>query len=151
MIIIEPHNIKSRTVNKSDIPRVKEDAQKMLDLLFDPKYEKQPERLKIGLALAHCQATNKDPLKFFVMRDGTVIVNPEIIDHTNTTVDSKEGCLSYPDKDDIIVQRWNKCIVSFDIIYKDIFIHMNEQSIKGITSKIYQHELQHMNGSNIYQ
>lgn len=151
MIIIKSHNTKSRNVHHKDINRIKNDSTEMLKLLLNPRWEIQPNnRTKKGLSIVHCQITNKDPLRFFVLRDGTVILNPCIHKHTKTTIDSLEGCLSFPENGGIIVQRWNKIQVTFDIIYKDILIPQRD-NLNGQTARIFQHEIDHMDGKNIYE
>jgi len=150
MFIIQNHHVKSREVTPEDIERVKTDAKIMHELLFKPEYQVKPERIKLGLAIVHSQITDIDPLRFFVMRDGTVIINPRIDKHTRTTVDSSEGCLTFPDKQDIIVQRWNKCMVSFQIIYQDKLLVHTAQNVESVGAKIFQHEIEHMDGVNIY-
>lgn len=115
MIIIEPHNIISREVTKDDIARIKEDAPQMFNLIYSPKYIVDPKRIKTGLALGHSQITKDDPLRFFVMRDGSV------------------------------------CTVKFSLIHNDSIIHAPEQKLSGQASQMFQHEIEHMEGKNIYE
>ena len=101
-----------------------------------------------GLAVAHPQITDNDPLRFFVMKTGEIIVNPVITRHTRHTVDSKEGCLTFPDEHDVIVQRYNKCEVEYEDINN--LGEKIKESLSGIKSKIFQHEIDHFDCKYIY-
>ena len=115
-----------------------------------------------ALAIAHSQINEKDPLRFFVTRDMQIIVNPVIVNHTKHFVDSEEGCLSYPKKDQIIVQRWNKCEVEYNIVLDDeskdktkdkVAVKLSErlkENFGSKTAKVFQHEIDHMNSIFIY-
>lgn len=108
---------------------------------------KKPHGKKKGAhALAHCQVIDNDPLRFFVTREGDIYINPIIKKHTKVTVDSLEGCMFYPDNNDIIVQRYHKC----DVIYYDKDWNEINYTISGRLSKIFQHELNHFEGKTIY-
>lgn len=148
---VEPHDKISREVKDSDIKKVVEECSVMHDLCYIQR------GLSNGAyAIAHPQIDDKDPMRFFVLRDsGKIIINPKIIRHTKHTVDSLEGCLSYPYKERINVQRWNKVEVEYFTLSpgdKDdeiIMIDMKE-SLNGRDAKIYQHEIDHLDGKYIY-
>lgn len=147
---VEPHNKPARFVTHDDLDRVLKDAQAMLDMCYQGRgvYEEAE-------ALAHTQIESEDPLRFFVVRNGAVIINPVIIDHTQTPVDSVEGCLSFPEEPKKRVLRFNKIDVRMSVLSKDEegnpFISSERvEKFSGPDSKMFQHEIGHLNGSNIY-
>ncbi len=150
MKIIAPHRIKSREVVESDLTRVILAAEIMHSLCHEPH-----GIYKGGLAVAHQQITDKDPLCFFVTRLNEIYINPVIVRHTKMPVDSKEGCLSFENREQAIVQRWNKCqIESKYILWSDkekeyLFTDIKLKAI-GELSKVFQHEIDHFDCKYIY-
>lgn len=149
---VDPHNKVSREVKERDLERVKKDAQDMFNLCFIGR-----GRYQSGFAVAHSQINKKDPLRFFVDINANVIINPVILNHTKTTVDSEEACLSFPEKGKIIVQRYNRLEVEFT--YLDDKGKMYDESgkeyrqritIGGKEARIWQHEVDHLNAKYIY-
>lgn len=144
---VEPHKKKSREVKEKDLKRVIDDAHIMYNLCYT-----QRGIYPGGFAVAHPQITKKDPLRFFVTKDKQVIINPKIIRHTQVTVDSVEGCLSYPLLPMRTVQRWNKCEVEYHTLTPEGEISDRLTiNLSGKDSKIYQHELDHLDGKYIYE
>ena len=142
MIIIAPHKKKSRTCKKRDLKRIERDSPEMAALCY------QKIGLYMGgLAVAHCQVTEKDPLRFFVTKEGDVFINPRIIHHTNDTVDSVEGCMSFADREEITVQRYNKVHIQYD---NTDFKEKQELNTGGKLAKVIQHEIEHFDGKYIY-
>jgi peptide deformylase len=108
---------------------------------------KQPlGRKSGGLALAHCQVDQDDPLRFFVLKTGDVIINPKILDKSDR-VTNIEGCLNFPFRDDKKISRYNKIKVCYTKNNKSELI---EQELEGIMAFIFQHEIEHFNGKTIY-
>jgi len=121
---VKPHKKVSREVKEKNIPRVIKDAKILHKLCF----------IKRGIypsafALAHQQITKRKPLRFFVFADGRIIVNPVITRHTRHTVRSTEGCLSWPDREPVAVQRWNKCEVEYQTIKDDKLSEKRAESL----------------------
>lgn len=147
-IIQVPGRTISRPVKDEDIRTLLKDRVEMIQLCF-----KITGRYEGGLAVAHCQVEYKDPLRFYVTKEGRTIVNPEIVDHTKHTIDHAEGCLSFAHRAPKTVQRWNKCRVRYQEL-----IHDNEwklsapktENLSGKAAKVAQHEIDHLNGINIY-
>lgn len=135
--IVKPHFINSRKVEEKDLERVKQDSQVMYELC----YEKHG-RYGGGLAVAHCQITDNDPLQFFTTNKNEIIINPRIINHTKTTVKSKEGCLSFADSPERLVDRWNKCVVRYSLLTEN-GLEEKEENVSGKTAFIFQHEIDH--------
>jgi peptide deformylase len=149
--IIEPHNKKSRDVKEADLERVLKDAQEMVDICFTGA-GKYPS----AYAVAHPQVNADDPLRFFVLASGVMVINPVMLRHTNSSVDSQEGCLSYGEEAQIIVKRYHKSEFEFLTIVKDendkpLFSEPQLVKLSGHESFIFQHELDHLNAKYIYE
>jgi len=140
MEYIAPHRVISREVTEGDLLRVKLDAKEMYTL-YSPQSS--------FLALSHCQVTDKDPLRFFILSDGTVIVNPVIERHVNYTVDSQEGCMTFPENDYIIKKRWRKIEAKWFELQEDKLIERTG-TVKDLPSFVFQHEINHMDGIYCY-
>ncbi len=143
---VKPHNRKSRDVKASDILRVMADAHIMYNLCYTKR-----GFFNGAFAIAHQQIDNEDPLRFYVTVKKDIIINPVIKLHTRHTVNSNEGCLSFPDNKMKIVQRWNKCEV------EAITIDSNKKLTKpkliklnGRDSFIAQHEIDHFDCKYIF-
>lgn len=143
--------VASREVTNEDIPRILQTLPIMNVLLAK----------KGGLALAHIQVADKDPLRFYVHKSGSFLINPEIIRHTEHTVEKKEGCLSYCTKAPIMMDRYRKIEVRYQTIqYGDspqvpkesppVLSEPEVMSLVGEDAQITQHEIEHMDGFNIY-
>jgi len=123
-----------------DLPFVIEQAKEMLELCRKP-HGKFPS----AFAIAHAQVS-EEPLRFFVMADGLIVINPEITDHTKTFVERREGCYSYPMEEFVLVKRWNKCAVRY---FREDF-SVTDEKLQGKESQIFQHEIDHMNAKYIH-
>jgi len=160
--VVAPHKKISRLVTEADLTRVYEDAEVMHRLNNRP----------LGIwrrfyAMAHPQCVTEDPLRFFVLNNidkannvlSLVIINPVILKHTNSEIDSEEGCASFQTMPAKIVSRWNKCEVSFtemefkfeDGDYRPIMGARKTANLSGKIAKIFQHEIDHLNAKYIYQ
>lgn len=143
---VAPHNKKSRWVNEKDINRVVEEGQILLTLCTIPR----------GMynnisAIAHSQIDDKDPLRFFVLIDGRVIINPKIINHTKVPVESNEGCLSLPEEMMKKVPRFHKVTFTFQTLVTSgtgtpKLSETLEQNVGGPMSFVVQHEICHCLG-----
>lgn len=151
-LYVKPHKKIARVVTEDDVKTVMKDATNMVKLSRMGRGYYQN-----AAAIAHPQINDKDPLRFFVLKDGFLIVNPEIIEHTRHTIDSQEGCMSFPSELMITVQRFNKIKVRFQAFITDpndenkvILSEFREEDLSGKLAKIFQHEIHHLNGVNIY-
>jgi peptide deformylase len=142
---VKPHKKKSRLVLPKDIKRVLHDAKTLHSLCSMPVGIHSG-----GLAVAHSQITKNDPLNFFVIQNGEIIINPKIVRHTKHTIDSEEGCLSFPDLTRKTVQRWNKCEVQYQKIEGNRLSELISENLTGIRAKIFQHEIDHAECKYIY-
>lgn len=85
------------------------------------------------------------PHRAFVMQTNPVLVcfNPKIVDHGDETIAMDEGCLSYPG---LIVKitRPRNIRVRYTLPNGET----ETQTFQGLTARIFQHELDHMDGIN---
>jgi len=150
--VVKPHGKKSREVTKDDVDKVVKEAMVMFELCFTPV-----GMYNFAYAIAHPQIDDKDPLAFFITADKKIIINPKITRHSNYTKDSKEGCVTFNDMPENIVQRWHKIEVEYVTIMVDpedenkftLSSPINEK-LSSKTSVIYQHEIDHLEGKCIY-
>ena len=149
---VSAHNVKSRWVTSSDIPLVVAEAEILLALCKLPfgHYRGTP-------TLAHTQINDKEPLRFFVMNNGVIVVNPLIINHTKVPTLQTEGCIAYSSKAPInLVPRFNKVTVTFQTIIdpdKDGNLILSApvtEEFNGRMAQMFEHEISHLNGFNIY-
>lgn len=70
-----------------------------------------------------------------------ILVNPQIIYQSQDLKDDKEGCLSLPGAS-LKIARPNKVTVAF----QDEFGAKHEIKAKGLTARVLQHEIDHLNG-----
>ena len=70
-----------------------------------------------------------------------VLINPEIVWHSNSEISSQEGCLSVPNIYEKI-DRFKKILV----IYQDVMGNFKKIQAEGLLSFCIQHELDHING-----
>ncbi|GAA3602932.1 hypothetical protein GCM10022396_20420 [Flavivirga amylovorans] len=71
-----------------------------------------------------------------------VYLNPKIIKYSEDKQTSKEGCLSIPNRTDALNNRAESITIEYDTMKGE---HKTE-IIKGFTSVIFQHEIDHLNG-----
>lgn len=148
----EPHNIKSRWVTAADIPQVMADGKDLVAMCNLPRGKYS----SIG-ALAHSQIEATNPLRFFVLPNGMVVINPVITSNTKVPVMKKEACMSFPDNDAILeLPRYNKITVTYQTLAKledgsdPVLSKTITETLNGGVSHVYQHECGHLNGCNIY-
>ena len=159
-MFVEKHNTISRLVKPEDLPVVLKAADEMAKMLFKPA-----GMYKSFYAIAHPQIEKERPLRFFILNaeDASVpagykivaVINPVILKHTNSTVDSEEGCATFNKLPKVTVQRWNKCEVEYSPLQfdknKQPFIGARVKvNLSGKAAKIFQHEIDHLNAKYIY-
>jgi peptide deformylase len=91
----------------------------------------------LGLSANQCGL----PFRVFVMTPDFVCFNPRIIKESTRKIKDKEGCLSFPGLF-LSVDRDNEISVEYENASGRTVQHVFE----GITARIFQHELDHMNG-----
>lgn len=87
--------------------------------------------------------------RFFVMCCGYTqnnmrfCFNPSIIDHGQQIEVKPEGCMSWENGTQFVqVPRWR--IIT--VIYRDEHFNLQKMSLRGKEARIYQHEMDHLNG-----
>lgn len=141
--ILLPHpDRKSRPVEEGDIPTVLKDCMDLARVCFEPI----GGHVNGAIAMAHVQVEAKDPLRFFVKRDGKIIINPVIVS-TKQSYMHNEGCMSFPDKGVKPVPRFNIIEVKHSSAkIGDKKIDLENPVIKkfsGMDAAIIQHEIGH--------
>jgi peptide deformylase len=111
-----------------------------------------PDMIKImgrGIGLAAPQVgINK---RFFIMKYRGEIIscyNPEIIFSSKQKKALKEGCLTYPQGIHGTVNIMRPCTIGVKFLDKDS--NIKEWRLRGLESKCFQHELDHLNGITIF-
>ncbi len=70
-----------------------------------------------------------------------VLINPELIAYSEEMVLGWEGCLSVPDlRGEVKRHQWVLAK------YQDIYGQPHQQKLQGFVARIFQHELDHLNG-----
>jgi peptide deformylase len=85
-------------------------------------------------------------MRVFVMGLGETkiaVFNPEILEYSDTEELFNEGCLSYPGIM-LSIKRPTKITAA----YQDETGKYIEQEFNGLTARVFQHELDHMNGTD---
>jgi peptide deformylase len=110
-----------------------------------------------AFAIAHSQIDDRDPLRFFVTADRTIIINPIVTRHSGYTNESEEGCMTHPNLPPRKIARYHKIegtyqSVMIDPENKDKFKLSSVMLFKhgSMVSKIWQHEISHLNGHYVY-
>jgi peptide deformylase len=94
----------------------------------------------IGLAANQCG----ERIRMFIMLidgDFWACFNPEIVQDYNDLTDYDEGCLSFPGES-CIIKRPN----TIDVRYYDVGGVEIRETLTGLASRCFQHELDHLNG-----
>lgn len=115
------------------------------------------------MALHHSQVST-DPYKIFVLKRSLVgagpkeivcVLNAKVIEKNRESKKTvKEGCLSFPDRGDKKVQRFLDIKVRYEIPFIDknkrVWFEVMIEPAKGYVAQIFQHEIEHASGRNIY-
>jgi len=144
---VSPHKKKARPVIGSDLPTVVRDAHTLYNLCFTRQGNQAG-----AFAVAHSQINDKEPLRFFVVANKQIIINPVITRHTKTTIKSEEGCTTFPEEKQVEVDRWNKCEVDYQTLDSEgKLTDVIHEKLDGKMAKIFQHEIDHLNAKYIYE
>lgn len=157
MKIIIPRK-KSKFVDS--LNQIKDAALEMQIALEKDDFETGPFN-KRSIALHHSQV-DEDPFNFFVVRRDVVgakknevvmVVNPEIVRVDGSTKKKgHEGCISFPFRPDRNVHRFNRVLVTYSVPDEkgESLIKKEEEWVEGLMAKVFQHEIDHSKGINIY-
>lgn len=116
---------------------------------------------KGSIALHHSQVEAENPFNFFVIKRQIVhaksnevvcVVNPKILEKDkNSKTTSREGCISFPFRQDIKVPRYSRVKVEYQLPDKNGTLITRTEWIEGFMAYIFQHEVQHSLGGHIYK
>ena len=97
----------------------------------------------LGLAANQCGIMQRAFAAYIDWPDRvkTVCFNPEIVWSSKETSFEEEGCLTYPGLF-LKIRR----PVAVRVTYEDVEGNISKQNFKGLESRIFQHEYDHMNG-----
>lgn len=112
-------------------------------LPIEEMYKLMINKKGIGLAAPQVGISKS----FFIIKyDNSylVIINPKILNKSNTKIALREGCLSFP----------NKQVIRFrsDRVLTEFYNSNNKKIIKefsGIYARVFQHEFDHLQGKTI--
>ena len=145
-IVLPPHNIPAQEVAELTQEVVAE-IEMMQEMVKRNNYH---GGLMKGYALAHPQVS-EFPLALFVMGGGKVVdkvvINPKIIE-ASRECKHRERCLSFPSK--LLATVKHKRFKRIKVSYQDENLQHHEEILDGLISEIFQHEIEHLNGKNIY-
>jgi len=116
-----------------------------------------PGLWKEAFAISHCQVS-EDPYKFFVIHKKAakafagyeIICNARILESSDP-IAFKEACMSFPFRQEINTKRFSKIKVEFEV--PGLFNNLETKTLdlEGIQAFIFQHEVDHSKGINIYE
>jgi len=136
----------SKLVGEKDLSVVIEDSGTMHALCYLPL-----GKFKSALALAHCQINHENPLRFFVTKQGEIIINPRIVERSGQEISDTEGCMSFPFRGETKVKRSSEITVCFQVLNKNKKLSKPKvKKFEGLEARIFQHEIDHFNGKSIY-
>lgn len=137
--LVQPHHVISRKINEEDTDYVFEQSRLMREWMHSHT---------TCVGLAHSQFESSDPLAFFIT-ESELIINPEIIFTSPAMHKSKEGCMTYPGREHIDHDRHIAIRVKYQIL-KNGKLVKREKQVLGFDAKVYQHEIDHINGKYCY-
>lgn len=136
-ILEVPHPILRETAVL--VPAVTPDIQRLLADMLETMYAANGVGLagnQVGkllrVVVVDCGGEKPDPIK---------MINPEIVDHSDTMVLHSEGCLSVP-REYADVERFETVTVR----YWDENGHEQTRTTDGLLSIAFQHEIDHLDG-----
>ena len=124
---------KSREIEVID-DRIKELAEDMFDTMH--KYD--------GLGLAGVQVRILKRIIVIDLYDDVskfCLINPEIVEKSEETVELEEGCLSYPNQFGKVVRSTKVKVKALDLDGKKVTLEA-----EGLLAQALQHEIDHLNG-----
>lgn len=124
---------KSRKIEVID-DRIKELAEDMFDTMH--KYD--------GLGLAGVQVGILKRIIVIDLYDDVskfCLINPEIVEKSEETVELEEGCLSYPNQFGKVVRSTKVKVKALDLDGKKVTLEA-----EGLLAQALQHEIDHLNG-----
>ena len=151
--LVKPHDKKSREAVEKDVETIVADSVTLYQLCFTGNGLYQG-----AYAMHHSQINDTDPIDFFVTHKRDIFINPKIVKHSSYLKDSKEACMTFADRPQTIVSRWQKITVTYQTIMVDPenegkfkLSSVIEVGMSGPESFVFQHEADHGQALYIYQ
>ncbi len=155
MELIKLRNTPSKLVGSWS--QIADEAEELIKF-FDENDGKFKGEHPYAYAIAHCQVS-AFPYAFFVVNKALVelhnlfparvIINAKILEGKDIRrVD--EGCLSFPYRKSKKVERYSEVKVEFQILGKSLTLETKTGWVKWPASQVFQHEIYHFMGKNIY-
>ena len=131
----------SEPIKKNEIKELLKTGKQML------KYIKDPDNGWVGLAAPQIWL-NKRMIVVSLLRDRedenfktVLMINPEILEHTENKDVEQEGCLSVPGA------KWDvERYIGIKLRYTDDKQRENTLNLTGLSARIVQHEIDHLDG-----
>lgn len=131
----------SEPIKKNEIKELLKTGKQML------KYIKDPDNGWVGLAAPQIWL-NKRMIVVSLLRDRedenfktVLMMNPEILEHTENKDVEQEGCLSVPGA------KWDvERYIGIKLRYTDDKQRENTLNLTGLSARIVQHEIDHLDG-----
>ena len=143
LLSIHPRKV-SRDVTPEDYPYLQKIRKEWQELCFQPI-----GRVRSALAIAHVQIEANDPIRAFMRVDGTLFINPKIVDVEDPTT-HLEGCMTWPYRDFKKVKRYGRVFVEgIRLSQKGKAVGFMEW-FDGKEAFIFQHEIGHFNLNTLY-
>lgn len=147
MIVLQHNQITKKSIPVAFIQQIQDTIPAMADLC-----RQKIGHYNRGLAIAHCQFDAINPMTFFVMADGSAVVNPKIITVSEKSlIDHMEGCMSFKDRKPICVKRYRRIKVNYIFVSNDGHYKTVEKWVNDQFAFIMQHEIDHFNLKYIYE
>jgi len=141
---IIPKQCKRQSMPVKDIPAIRPLIEKIAILCNTPL-----GRYPGAIAISHCQVDHENPERFFVLANGSVVINPKIIDR-QALITRKEGCYSHAFREEKKVNRYDWIKVKYKTLDDNGKTHKKEETLTGLMAHVFQHEIDHFNGKSIY-
>ncbi|MDP3462576.1 MAG: peptide deformylase [Bacteroidales bacterium] len=129
---------KARKVRKIKDPIISKLSERMLQTVLDPANKGvgiAAPQVGIGYQVILVQRFDKEGEPF------ETVINPEIRSSSDSLWRRIEGCLSIPVIRDTVERPW-----SIEVRYRDIHGKKRKETVNGFTARIFQHEIDHLNG-----
>lgn len=96
-----------------------------------------------------CRFLDNKPDEEYRYGPPVALVNPELIEHSDNTVNSVEGCLSLPSARARIGSRWTWIVVSSFLLGEDGAFFPVQKRFSGPDAVMLQHEMDHLDGKTL--
>lgn len=126
-------------------PVLRHPARPVGDRLDDPAWSMLAGGMRLSMAASRGVGIAAPQVgmssRLAVLADGTVLVDPEIIERSGEDHESVEGCLSLPGEQHV-VRRARRVVFR----YRDLDGRAHEETASGFEAAVVQHEVDHLDG-----